>query len=301
MRKHGVSKDGPTARRPLAVLRDEVDDELVGWVELSRNPSSFPERGRMAAPRGGGFRESSTHPTKLFAPSQDEVLKRECHDADDDDGGGDGGDAHRPWDRYALRAPRRPQRPPVRRPLQGLGPHQGGASPPRAGHRLHGARRGARDRAAPGLCRGARPRPPQHQRGAAHRLCDECAGARADRTDSRCRYRARHRTPARDPRPGRDHQPAGRLLRAHPVARRCLRAGRQGARGHGNATARTGRARMRHRRVGPQRAGAAGRPLRAAGAGDRRGRDRGRGGRASARRNGRSFSAAAAPRARRPR
>ena len=146
------------------------------------------------------------------------------------------------------------------------------------GDRLYGARRGARDRPPPGLCGGARPRPPQHRRGAAHRLCHERAGARADRADSRCRHRPRHRAFARDPRPGRDHQPAGRLLRAHrgPDAASALVAKALAA--MGTTPARPRRARMRDRRVGPQRAGAARRPVRAAGTGDRRGCDRGGGG-----------------------
>ena len=65
-------------------------------------------------------------------------------------------------------------------------------------------------------------------RRAAHRLFDECAGAGADRPDSRRRHRPRPRPSARDPRPGRHHRAAGRFFRPHPQARAGPAPGRRG-------------------------------------------------------------------------
>ena len=59
---------------------------------------------------------------------------------------------------------------------------------------------------------------------AAHRVFHERAGAGADRPNSRRRYRQKPRPPARDPRPGRHHQAAGRPLRRSSARRRKPRA-----------------------------------------------------------------------------
>ena len=91
--------------------------------------------------------------------------------------------------------------------------------------------------------------------GAAHRLFHECAGAGADRANPRRRYRQGPRPSARDPRPDRHHQAAGRSLRADPQARAGRARDRAGAARDADRPAGTGGARMRHRRLGQVRAG----------------------------------------------
>ncbi len=135
------------------------------------------------------------------------------------DGGRSGDrDADRPRPRHHLCPAGRAERFPVRGIVRGAGPAAHGAHPPRAGRRLYGARRRAGDRQAGGLRRGAGTRAAQCRGGAAHRLWHECAGARPDRANPRRRYRPRSRPAARDPRPGRHHQTAGRSLCADPQA-----------------------------------------------------------------------------------
>ena len=142
----------------------------------------------------------------------------------------------------------------------------------RTGRSLYGAGRGAGDRQATALRGGAGPGPAQFRRGAAHRVFHERAGAGDDRPDSGRRYRPRARPSARNPRPGRDHQPAGRSFRPHRRARRSLGQDRQGDPRDGDRPARPGRARMRHGRLGQAREGRPDRAaLAAAGAEDRRG------------------------------
>ncbi len=95
-----------------------------------------------------------------------------------------------------------------------------------------------------------------------------------DRPDRAIGDRARARPSARDPRPGRHHQAAGRLLRPHPRTGGGAAAGGASHAGDGERPARTGGAGMRHRRMGAQRPGAADRSaLPVARAGDRPGRD----------------------------
>ena len=114
----------------------------------------------------------------------------------DDDGRGGRRDAHRPWPRHRLCAAGRAERSLVRRAVPGLRPAAHHPHPPRAGRRLYGARRRARDRQAAGLCGGAGAGPAQFRGGAPHRLCHECAGAGADRANPACRYRPRPRPSA---------------------------------------------------------------------------------------------------------
>ena len=102
-------------------------------------------------------------------------------------------------------------------------------------------------------CGGARPRPAQFRRGAAHRLWHERAGAGADRANSARRDRQGPRPSARNPRPGRHHRAAGRSFRAHPWTGGSVGQSRQGDRVDAPRPARTRRARMRHRRVGQAR------------------------------------------------
>ena len=79
-------------------------------------------------------------------------------------------------------------------------------------------------------CGGARPRPAQLRRGAAHRLRHERAGAGADRANPARRDRPRARPSARNPRPGRHHRAAGRSSGAHPTTRGSAAPSRQGDR-----------------------------------------------------------------------
>ena len=65
----------------------------------------------------------------------------------------------------------------------------------------------------------------------------------------------RPRPSARDPRPDRHHQTAGRSLRADPQARASRTRDRAGAARDADRPAGTGGARMRHRRLGQIRAG----------------------------------------------
>ena len=81
---------------------------------------------------------------------------------------------------------------------------------------------------AAGLLRRARPGPAQLRGGAAHRLRHQCAGAGADRPNSRAPTSAGLRPSARDPRSGRHHRAPGRLVGAHPRAERRAAAHRRG-------------------------------------------------------------------------
>ena len=89
---------------------------------------------------------------------------------------------------------------------------------------LYGAGRGARDRQAADLLRGAGTGPAQYRRRPPDRLFHECAGAGADRPDPARRDPARSRPSARNPRPGRHHRTAGRSFRPHPARRPTPRA-----------------------------------------------------------------------------
>ena len=75
---------------------------------------------------------------------------------------------------------------------------------------------------------GAGPGPAQFRRRAAHRLRHERAGAGADRANPRGGDRQGPGPPARDPRSGRHHRPAGRSFVPHQTVRRSLRQGREG-------------------------------------------------------------------------
>ena len=177
----------------------------------------------------------------------------------DDGGRGRCRDADRPRARHHLRPAGRAERPAVRGAVQVLRPAAHGAHPPRTGRRLYGARRGAGDRQAAGLRGGAGAGPAQCRRRAAHRLCHQRSGARADRPNSRCRYRPRPRPAARDPRPGRNHQAAGRSRRAHPQAGAGVAGDGTRVARDAHRPARAGGARMRHRRLGQVRSGDAAR------------------------------------------
>ena len=183
----------------------------------------------------------------------------------DDHRRGDGRHAARARPRHGLRAAGRAQRPPVRRLPARRRPAAHRPHPPRAGRGLYGARRGARDRQAAGLCGGARPGPAQFRRRAAHRLRHERAGAGADRANpgrppsaaaSAICTRSATR-PASSP--GWSITPpasTGRRRRRAKVAK-AIRVDAPGP-------ARPGRARMRHRRLGQARPGGADRAARAA-------------------------------------
>ena len=88
----------------------------------------------------------------------------------------------------------------------------------RAGRRLHGAGRRARDRQAGRLFGGAGAGLPQLDRGARHRLFDRRARARADRPDPEPRHRQGPRPAARDPRPARHPAHADQVGRAGRAA-----------------------------------------------------------------------------------
>ena len=135
-------------------------------------------------------------------------------------------------------------------------PDAHGPHPPRAGRGLYGAGRGARDRQAAGLRRGAGAGPAQLRRRAAHRLFDERAGAGADRRDSRRRHRPRiSATCTRSA-----TRPASSS--GWSIIPRCIRkpeqapaAGRRGDASDGTGRPGPGRAAMRDRRLGQARPG----------------------------------------------
>ena len=133
-------------------------------------------------------------------------------------------------------------------------PHPHRPHPPRAGRRLHGARRGARDRQAAGLRGGAGAGPAQFRGRAAHRLRHERAGAGADRPD-------RRRPPSAAgsaictrsaTRPASSRRLVDYSARIRDAARGAA-PGRRGDARDGDRPARPGGAGMRDRRLGPQR------------------------------------------------
>ena len=142
----------------------------------------------------------------------------------------------------------------VRRAVQGRRPHPHHSHAARAGCGLSRPRRRARDRQAAGLLGGARTRVAQFVGRAAHRLRNERTGAGVGRANPAVRDRARTWTPARDSRSGGHHRPSGRFLRAHSRAGAGRRARRASATRDAHGPARSCRAGMRNRCVGPQRA-----------------------------------------------
>ena len=104
--------------------------------------------------------------------------------------------------------------------------------------------------------RGPRPGPAQFRGGAAHRLRMNAPVLALIGQNPGRRYRPRLRPSARDPRPGRHHRAAGRLVGAHPQAATGAAPGRRKAHAcDAQRPARPGGARMRHRRVGQVRSG----------------------------------------------
>jgi hypothetical protein len=170
-----------------------------------------------------------------------------------DDGRSGRGRAHRPWHRHDLRAAGRAQRLAVRRAIQGRRPHPHHSHAARTGCGLSRPRRGAGDRQPAGLFGGAWTRLAQLRGRAAHRLRHERTGAGAGRANPAIRDRPRTWAPARDSRSGGDHRPSGRFFRAHSRAGAGGRARRASATRDANRPARSGRAGMRHRCLGPQR------------------------------------------------
>ena len=177
------------------------------------------------------------------------------------------------WHRHDLRPAGRAERSSVRGAVQGRRPDADGPHPPRTGRGLYGARRGARDRQAARLCGGAGAGPAQLLGRTPHRLFDERAGAGADRRNPRRRHRAASWPPARNPRPGRHHQAAGRSFGADPQARTGAASGRRGDALDGVRPARPGLAAMRDRRLGQDGDGDAAGAAAGARAHDRRDRD----------------------------